>query len=65
METKKLVMYYSGRLVLKKTVFSAWASKLNTGICSDEGLTLEISAAHHIPQAKNIPYQPWLIKGLL
>ena len=23
---------YSGRLVLKKTVFSAWASKLNTGL---------------------------------
>ena len=24
----------------------------------EEGLTLETSAKHHIPQAKNIPYQP-------
>ena len=31
-------------------------------VCSDEELTLETSAAHHIPQAKNIPYQPLLIK---
>ena len=31
-------------------------------VCSDEGLTLaETSATHHIPQAKNIPYQPLLI----
>ena len=27
-------------------------------LCSDEGLTLETSAEHHIPQATNIPYQP-------
>ena len=27
-------------------------------VCSDEGLTLETSAIHHIPQATNIPYQP-------
>ena len=27
-------------------------------VCSDEGLTLETSAKHHIPQATNIPYQP-------
>ena len=26
--------------------------------CSDEGLTLEKSAKHHIPQATNILYQP-------
>ena len=26
------------------------------GICSDEGLTLETSAKHHIPQATNTPY---------
>ena len=25
---------------------------------ADEGLTLETSAKHHIPQATNIPYQP-------
>ena len=31
-------------------------------ICSDEGLTLETSATHFIPQANNIPYQPLLIK---
>ena len=30
--------------------------------CSNEGLTVETSATHHIPQAKNIPYQPLLIK---
>ena len=29
-----------------------------TAVCSDEGLTLETSAKHHIPQATNIPYQP-------
>ena len=33
-----------------------------TCVCSDEGLTLETSAKHHIPQAKNISYQPLLIK---
>ena len=33
-------------------------------VCSDEELTLETSAKHHTPQAKNIPYayQPLLIK---
>ena len=31
---------------------------------ADEGLTLETSAKHHIPQAKNIPYQPLLIKPI-
>ena len=30
----------------------------NKPSCSDEGLTLETSAKHHIPQATNIPYQP-------
>ena len=30
----------------------------NSPVCSDEGLTLETSAKHHIPQATNIPYQP-------
>ena len=34
-------------------------------VCPDEGLTLETSAKHHIPQAKNIPYQPLLIKPIL
>ena len=28
----------------------------------DEGLTLQTSAKHHIPQATNTPYQPLLIK---
>ena len=32
--------------------------------CSDEGLMLETSAKHHTPQAKNIPYQPLLIKPI-
>ena len=32
--------------------------------CSDEGLTLKTSAKHHIPQAKNIQYQPLLIKPI-
>ena len=27
-------------------------------VCSDEGLTFETSAKHHIPQATDIPYQP-------
>ena len=33
-------------------------------VCSDKALTLETSAKHHIPQAKNIPYQPLLIKPI-
>ena len=33
-------------------------------VCSDEGLTLEMSAKHHIPQAKNMPYQPLLTKPI-
>ena len=33
-------------------------------VCSDEGLMLETSAKHHIPQATNIPYQPLLIKPI-
>ena len=33
-------------------------------VCSDEGLMLETSAKHHIPQAKNILYQPLLIKPI-
>ena len=36
----------------------------NSSVCSDEGLTLETSAKHHIPQATNIPYQPLLIKPI-
>ena len=30
---------------------------INKGDCSDEGLMLETSAKHHIPQVTNIPYQ--------
>ena len=33
-------------------------------VCSDEGLTLETSATHHIPQATNIPYQLLSIEPL-
>ena len=33
-------------------------------VCSDEELTLDKSAKHHIPQATNIPYQPLLIKPI-
>ena len=32
-----------------------------SGVCSDKGLTLETSSKHHIPQAKNILYQPFLV----
>ena len=37
-----------------------WANRFahNSPVCSDEGLMLETSAKHHIPQATNIPYQP-------
>ena len=39
--------------------FRALALRLGAdSVCSDEGLTLETSAKHHIPQATNIPYQP-------
>ena len=34
------------------------SEQTESGVCSDEGLTLETSAKHHIPQATNIPYQP-------
>ena len=37
------------------------SSEQNSPVCSDEGLTLETSAKHHIPQATNIPYQPLLL----
>ena len=33
-------------------------------VCSGEGPTLKTSAKHHIPQAKNIPYQSLLIKPI-
>ena len=46
-----IIIYFTGRLVLKKN-----PCFFCVGVCSDEGLTLETSAAHHIPQAKNIPY---------
>ena len=36
----------------------------SSDLCFDEGLTLETSAKHHIPQATNIPYQPLLIKPI-
>ena len=39
-------------------VSSVSPSSKQTQVCSDEGLTLETSAKHHIPQATNIPYQP-------
>ena len=39
-------------------------SRLVRLVCSDEGLTLETSAKHHIPQATNIPYQPLLVKPI-
>ena len=44
-------------------LFKHWFAH-NSPVCSDEGLTLETSAKHHIPQATNIPYQPWLIKPI-
>ena len=31
---------------------------------NEKGLTLETSAKHPIPQTKNIPYQPLLIKPI-
>ena len=37
---------------------------VDRSVCSDKGLTLETSAKHQIPQAKNIPYQPLLIKPI-
>ena len=40
-------------------VFWIWSR-----VCSDEGLTLETSTKHHIPQATNIPYQPLLINPI-
>ena len=39
-------------------------SPVRHGFCSDEGLTLETSAKHHIPQATNIPCQSLLIKPI-
>ena len=45
-------------------VSSVSPSSEQTAVCSDEGLTLETSAKHHIPQATNLPYQPLLIKPI-
>ena len=36
-------------------------SIVSPSVCSDEGLTLETSAKHHIPQATNIPHQPLVV----
>ena len=44
--------------------YSVWCLADVLSVCSDEGLTLEASAKHHIPQATNIPYQPLLIKPI-
>ena len=38
------------------------SSGVKNRVCSVKGLMLETSATHQIPQAKNIPYQPLLIK---
>ena len=43
---------------------SSVSSSSEQTVHSDEGLTLETSAKHHIPQATNIPYQPLLIKPI-
>ena len=47
-------------------MFRCSTSDLAAGnaVRSDEGLTLEMSAKHQIPRAKNIPYQPLLIKTI-
>ena len=42
------------------TVYRTGVSNFAPSVCSDEGQTLETSAKHHIPQAKNIPFQPLL-----
>ena len=34
-------------------------------VCSNEMLTVETSAVHQTSQAKNIPYQPLLIKPII
>ena len=39
--------------------------QLGQSASNNEGLTLETSAKHHIPQATNIPYQPLLIKPIV
>ena len=41
-----------------------WCVADVSSVCSDEGLTLETPATHYIPQAKNISYQPLLIKPI-
>ena len=38
------------------------SASVTGAVCSDEGQKFETSADHHIPKAKNIPYQPLLIK---
>ena len=54
-------MHKHSKTSFEKNCFSAWASTLNMGLINkvnmvDEGLTLETSAKHNIPQATNIPY---------
>ena len=61
-----VILIDTARLVLKKLVFCVgkYAEYRFDQHCSDEWLTLETSAKHHIPQATNIPYQPLLIKPI-
>ena len=62
MTVTNLYIYFICGIWCVADVSSVSPSSEQTASLSDEGLTLETSATHHIPQAKNIPYQPLLIK---
>ena len=62
----KHIKKYSTKFAKNRVCFSCSESRTgyHFNVYSDEGLTLETLAKHHIPQAINIPYQPLLIKPI-
>ena len=59
-----IIMGFSNKGCGMFTACGIWCLADVSSVCSDEGLTLEMSAKHHIPKATNIPYQPLLIKSI-
>ena len=59
---KSVVPTYLAEHFLKYELKVQVYKKFKNSVCSDEGLTFETSAKHHIPQASNIPYPRLLIK---
>ena len=61
-ESEETLPQRIANLIITNFFFLHWRV---SWICSNEGLTPETSATHQTLQAKNIPYQPLLIKPML